>query len=142
MTGLIVLTVAIVAAAAIAVALRILNGRFRAPSQAGGAPAADSDRLTATELRAALGSRATLVQFSSAFCTPCRATRALLKDVSSRLEGVEFVEIDAESHLDLVRRLNVMRTPTVFVLDRDGGIVRRASGQPKRAQIDAVLAGV
>ncbi len=134
MTGLIVLAVAIVAATAIALALRIVNGRFR--------DSTDPDRLTATELGAALGSRATLVQFSSAFCTPCRATRALLNDVSSRLEDVAFVEIDAESHLDLVRQLDVMRTPTVFVLDREGAIVRRASGQPNRAQIDAVLAGI
>lgn len=103
---------------------------------------ADADRLTAADLGTALGSRATLVQFSSAFCTPCRATRALLSDVSSRRDDVEFVEIDAESHLDLVRQLDVVRTPTVFVLDRDGVIVRRASGQPNRAQIDAVLAGI
>ncbi len=142
MTGLIVLAVAIVAATAIALVRRIVNGRFRAPAHTGGAPTANPDRLTATELGAALGSRATMVQFSSAFCTPCRATRALLNDVSSRLEDVEFVEIDAESHLDLVRQLNVMRTPTVFVLDREGAIVRRASGQPNRAQIDAVLAGI
>jgi thiol-disulfide isomerase/thioredoxin len=134
MTGLIVLTVAIVAAAAIALVLRLVNGRFR--------DTVDADRLTGSELGAALGSRATLVQFSSAFCTACRATRALLNDVSSRLDDVEFIEIDAESHLGLVRQLDVMRTPTVFILDRDGAVVRRASGQPNRAQIDAVLAGI
>jgi thiol-disulfide isomerase/thioredoxin len=134
MTGLIVLAVAIVASAAIALVLRVVNGRFRNASA--------SDRLTATELGAALGSRATLVQFSTAFCGPCRATRALLTDVSSRLDDVEFVEIDAESHLELVRHLDVVRTPTVFVLNRDGDIVRRASGQPKRDQIHAVLAGI
>ena len=97
--------------------------------------------LTADDLGAALGRRATLVQFSSAFCTPCRATRALLTDVSSHLEGVEFLEIDAESRLELVRRLDVVRTPTVLVLDRDGVVVRRASGQPRRDQIVAVLTG-
>ena len=130
------------AAVAIALVLRVINGRFRALPQAGDASESAADRLSATELGAALGSRATLVQFSSAFCTPCRATRALLGDVSSRRDDVEFVEIDAESHLELVRQLDVLRTPTVFVLDRDGAIVRRASGQPNRAQIDAVLAGI
>lgn len=135
MTGLIVVAVSILASAVIALVLRVVNGRFRATGSS-------DDRLSATQLGAELGSRATLVQFSSAFCTPCRATRALLTDVSSRLDDVAFVEIDAESHLELVRHLDVMRTPTVFVLDRDGEIVRRASGVPKREQIDAVLAGI
>jgi len=100
------------------------------------------DRLTASDLGVDLGTRATLVQFSTVFCAPCRATRTLLRDVSSRLDDVAYVDIDAEAHLDLVRRLDVVRTPTVLVLNRDGEIVRRASGQPKREQINAVLTGI
>jgi len=53
---------------------------------------------------------------------------------------VAVVEIDAESHLELVRRLDVMRTPTVFVLDPRGAVVRRASGLPRREQVLAALA--
>ena len=98
--------------------------------------------LTADEIGAELGSHATLVQFSSAFCSPCRATRTLLRDIASRSEGVAHVDIDAESHLELVRRLGIVRTPTVIVLDGAGAIVRQASGLPRRAQIDAVLAGI
>ena len=73
--------------------------------------------LTTAELRSELGSRATLVQFSSAFCSPCRATRTLLRDVTARLDDVAYIDLDAESHLDLVRQLGVVRTPTVVVLD-------------------------
>jgi thiol-disulfide isomerase/thioredoxin len=134
MTGILVVVAAAVAAAFVAFALRVINGRFRA------APAAP--RLTAAELGADLGSRATLVQFSSVFCAPCRATRTLLRDVTARLEDVAYIDVDAEAHLDLVRQFDVVRTPTVFVLDRNGSIVRRASGQPRRDQIDAVLAGI
>jgi thiol-disulfide isomerase/thioredoxin len=97
------------------------------------------DRLGPGDLGVELGERATLVQFSSAFCAPCRATRRLLADVSGIVDGVRHVEIDAESHLDLVRRLNVLRTPTVFVLDGTGQIVRRASGQPRKADVLAAL---
>jgi thiol-disulfide isomerase/thioredoxin len=79
------------------------------------------------------------VQFSSAFCAPCRATRQLLRDVAGKEEGVAFVEIDAESHLDLIRRLRVMRTPTVLVLDADGQVVVRASGQPRRPDVHKAL---
>jgi thiol-disulfide isomerase/thioredoxin len=112
----------------------LVNGRFRRRHR--------SDVLTAAELGSELGSRATLVQFSSAFCQPCRATRTLLRDVTSQLDDVAYIDIDAESHLDLVRQLGVVRTPTVVVLDRGGAVVRRAVGFPRRAQIDAVLAGI
>lgn len=89
----------------------------------------------------ALGERATLVQFSSAFCQPCRVTRLVLGDVAGTVDGVVHVEIDAESHLDLVRRLGIVRTPTTLVLDAAGQIVRRATGAPRRADVLAALPG-
>ena len=51
-----------------------------------------------------LGERATLLQFSSAFCAPCRATRRVLGEVAGLVPGVTHVEVDAEHHLDVVRR--------------------------------------
>jgi thiol-disulfide isomerase/thioredoxin len=131
MTGLLVLLVALVVSAVAAWGIRRVNGSFRRRDGA--------DVLTSAELGSSLGERATLLQFSSAFCAPCRATRTLLTDVAGRLDGVSHVEIDAESHLDLVRRLDVMRTPTVIVLDARGAVVRRASGQPRRDQVLAAL---
>ncbi|MER6004256.1 thioredoxin family protein [Nonomuraea sp. NPDC003707] len=98
------------------------------------------DRLSEADLGAGLGERATLVQFSTAFCQPCRATRRILADVSGIVPGVTHVEIDAESRLDLVRRLDIMRTPTVLVLDTSGKIVKRAAGQPRKADVLAALA--
>lgn len=86
-----------------------------------------------------LGERATLVQFSSAFCQPCRATRRILGEVAGMVRGVSHVEIDAEAELDLVRELRITTTPTVLVLDADGRIVLRASGQPRKAD---VIAGI
>jgi thiol-disulfide isomerase/thioredoxin len=98
--------------------------------------------LTDVELGGPLGSRATLLQFSSAFCAPCRATRRVLAEVAGMTDGVAHLEIDAESHLDLVRRLDVRRTPTVFVLGPDGRIAHRASGQPRKADVIAALGEV
>lgn len=96
-------------------------------------------RLTEDTVGHPLGERATLLQFSTAFCAPCRATRRILADVAGLAEGVAHVEIDAESRLDLVRQLNVVRTPTVLVLAGDGTIVRRASGQPRKPDVIAAL---
>jgi thiol-disulfide isomerase/thioredoxin len=82
----------------------------------------------------------TLVQFSSAFCQPCRATRRVLGEVVRLLPAVGHVEVDAESHLDAVRALGILRTPTVLVLDSAGRVVKRASGQPRVADVVAAVA--
>jgi len=42
--------------------------------------------------------------------------------------------------LDLVRLLDVRRTPTVFVLGPQGQITRRASGLPRRDEVVAAVA--
>ncbi len=99
----------------------------------------DGKRLGAAELGGPLGERATLVQFSSAFCAPCRATRRVLGEVAAMVPGVTHVEIDAEDQLDLVRELDILKTPTVLVLDADGRVVRRATGQPRKADVIAAL---
>jgi thiol-disulfide isomerase/thioredoxin len=136
MTGVYVAAAALVLAAALGLVWRSRNGVMRASPVREGVGV---ERLDAAELGASLGERATLLQFSSAFCAPCRATRRVLTEVAGMVEGVDHVEIDAESHLDLVRRLNVLRTPTVFVLDATGAIVRRGSGLPRKADIVAAL---
>jgi thiol-disulfide isomerase/thioredoxin len=88
------------------------------------------------------GTPLTLVQFSSAFCAPCRATRALCERAAATVPGVAHVEVDAESHLSAVRELDITRTPTVLLVDAEGRIVRRASGQPTRSQLLSAVAGV
>src|SRR4051812_22078863 len=99
----------------------------------------DDSVLAGTPYDAQRGERATLLQFSSAFCAPCRATRRILTDVAGSVPGVRHVEVDAEAHLDLVRALGILRTPTTLVLDRDGREVTRASGAPKPAQVLTAL---
>jgi thiol-disulfide isomerase/thioredoxin len=108
----------------------------------GSGHAQDGDRLGAGELGTSLGRRATLVQFSSAFCAPCRATRLVLDEVAGMVDGVVYVEVDAESHLDLVRRLDVRRTPTVLVLDAEGLVRVRAAGAPRKADVIAAIGTV
>lgn len=141
MTGTWVLLGALVATAAVVLLLRRRDGRFAALSApAPESPVDDRERVDASDLHAPLGERATLVQFSSSFCSPCRATRVLLADVVRGVPGVAHVEVDAESNLELVRRHRVLRTPTVLVLGPDGEVVQRASGVPRREQVLAALA--
>jgi thiol-disulfide isomerase/thioredoxin len=141
--GLVALVAVLVIALAGGAAWRRTNGRMRtmaARPEPAQPDVADRTRfLTGEQLGHELGERATLVQFSSAFCAPCRATRRILADVAAMTQGVAHVEIDAESRLELVRQLNVMRTPTVIVLAADGRIVRRASGQPRKPDVIAAI---
>lgn len=105
------------------------------------APTIGAD-VTASVAGARLGERATLVQFSSAFCAPCRATRTVLDRVVDAESGVAHVEVDAEMHLELVRRVGVEGTPTTLLLDGDGWERFRATGVPRMEQVRAVLTGL
>jgi thiol-disulfide isomerase/thioredoxin len=133
MTGLVVCVVVLAVASAYGLVQRRRSGRVRVRVRDEG------KRLTAEELGGELGERATLVQFSSAFCAPCRATRRVLGEVAGLVPGVRHLEIDAEAHLELVRALDILKTPTVLVLDAEGRVVRRATGQPRKADVIAAL---
>ena len=133
MTGLLVLLGVLAAAGGFGLYRHLSDGRVRDVSQTA------APRLGSAELGSQLGSKATLVQFSSAFCAPCRATRVILTDVSRIVPGVNHVEIDAESHLDLVREFDITRTPSVLVLDGDGVVRHRVVGQPRKDQVIAAL---
>ncbi len=96
---------------------------------------ASGPRLTAAQLGEPLGRQATLLQFSSPMCAPCRATRRILDEVASGADGVAHIEVNATERLDLVRLLDVRRTPTVFVLDPGGRVARRGTGLMPRAEV-------
>ena len=148
--GQLVLLVAVVLALGFGAWRALADGRFRGTHRVRGAadPTTPGDEapepglLDGTDIAHALGERATLLQFSSAFCAPCRATRRVLGEVAELVPGVAHVEVDAEHHLELVRRVGVLRTPTTLVLDARGREVARAGGTPKRDEVLATLARV
>jgi len=141
--GLILLVVVLAAASAAGFAVQRRQGRFRSTGEAATVPAtAPGTVLTAADLGAPLGERATLVQFSSEVCAYCGPTRELLAEVARDREGLAFVEIDATERFDLTRRLRVFSTPTVLVLAADGSIVERASGRPRKSDVLAAVGTV
>lgn len=164
-TGAWILVAAVVLALAVGLWRAATDGRFRGTHAVRGAastgsPAGSHDGNPVTvevpaepvetppgaevvaEVGATLGERATLLQFSSAFCAPCRATRRVLSEVAELVPGVAHVEVDAEHHLEAVRRLGVLRTPTTLVLGPDGAEVTRAAGAPRKEQVLSALAAV
>jgi hypothetical protein len=154
--GLIALVVVLAAASVAGLALRRRQGRFRpvlvparsetapfAPGAAGAGPAPPArDRLSAADLGAPLGPRATLVQFSTEVCAFCGPTRELLTEVAGQRDGIAFIEVDAAARMDLTRQLHILATPTVLVLDPAGGIASRASGPVRKADLLAAVGQV
>jgi thioredoxin-like negative regulator of GroEL len=145
-SGLIAVVAVLAVASALGLAQRRRQGKFkslvrtdlaRSPAEAG-----SRDVLTASDLGAPLGERATLVQFSTEFCSNCPQTRRMLGEVAAERAGVELVEVDAAARMDLTRRLNVLATPTVLVLGPDGAIASRASGLPRKSEVLAVVGSV
>jgi thiol-disulfide isomerase/thioredoxin len=102
----------------------------------------DKGLITPAMIGADLGSRATLLQFSSAFCGPCRATRMLIENVTANMGDVAHVEIDAEANLELVRQLDIRSTPTTLFINGSGHEVGRAVGAPKRDQVLSAIAAI
>ncbi|WP_330247712.1 thioredoxin family protein [Streptomyces sp. NBC_00562] len=133
MTGLVVCVGVLVLASIFGAVQAARSGRLRLRPMDGVVG------LSAAEIGAELGERVTLLQFSTAVCRPCRATRRMLAEVAVAVPGAAHVEIDAEARLELVRRLEILRTPTVLILDPAGRVVGRASGQPRRADVIAAI---
>jgi thiol-disulfide isomerase/thioredoxin len=133
--GVSVLVVALAATALAAWWLRTKSGAVRADG---------GDDVSANGVFERLGVQAadadlTVVQFSTAFCGPCRATKARLQQLQATRPGLAVIQVDAESHLDEVRELDVRRTPTLFYLGRDGRLIGRSSGAPRPDELTALV---
>jgi thiol-disulfide isomerase/thioredoxin len=124
----------IVVATAIGAVWRSRTGRVRARS--------GQVRVTPSEVGAAataFGTKATLLQFSTEYCAPCRATARVLDAIGSASEGVEHVEIDLTDRPDLARRFSVLQTPTTLVLDGEGTVRARIGGAARPAEVRVAI---
>lgn len=88
---------------------------------------------------AVAGFGATLLQFSTEVCAPCRATHTLLDSLASQGSGVSHVDVDVTRRADLASRFNLLQSPTTFILDGDGVVRARIGGAPRRAELAAEL---
>ena len=94
------------------------------------------------EFAGTYGKRVTILQFSTTFCSQCRAAKSLISDVVKDEKDISYLEIDAESNLALVRKVDVRSTPTTIFLDKGGYEIARATGAPKRDQLQKVIASL
>ncbi|MFF1573298.1 TlpA family protein disulfide reductase [Leifsonia sp. NPDC058292] len=122
----------VVVATAIGLLWRARTGRVRA-STAG-------ETVRPAEVGAAgFGSGATLLQFSTEFCAPCRSTARVLGGIGAERDGVEHVEIDLTNRPDLAKRFGILQTPTTLVLDGRGTVRARIGGAARPAEVRAAI---
>jgi thiol-disulfide isomerase/thioredoxin len=136
--GIVVLACALAVTALAVWWQRTRDGALRRTDQEEGAVQAGSAAFERLGVRPG-DADLTVVQFSTAFCGPCRATKARLAQLQTTRPGLAVVQVDAESHLDEVRELDVRRTPTLFYLDRSGALVGRSSGAPRAEELTALV---
>jgi thiol-disulfide isomerase/thioredoxin len=136
------LTVVIVLAALVAgsTALGFLylsfNGRVRRQS---GREVVRAKEVGAT----ALGSKATLLQFSTEVCAPCRTAHRVLGTIAKERFSVKHLDVDLTLRPDLATRFGVLQTPTILILDGYGRVRARIGGAPRpevvRVELDRIL---
>ncbi|MFE6995080.1 thioredoxin family protein [Microbacterium sp. NPDC057659] len=86
-----------------------------------------------------LGSRATLVQFSTEMCARCPQVRRMLGQVAAGHDGVLHADVDLTHRTDLATKYRVLQTPTTFLVDGDGTVRARFNGVPLRADVEEAL---
>jgi thiol-disulfide isomerase/thioredoxin len=133
-TVAIVLAGLVLAATLLGVLHRATQGRARTVSDS---------RIVSIE-GVSLGERATLLQFSTEVCAPCKSTARVLDDLAARTEDVAHVDLDVTRRPDLASRYRVLQTPTTLILDADGAVRARIGGAVRRdvvvAELEKVLA--
>ena len=138
-TVAIVLAGLVLAATLLGVLHRTTQGRARTIT----ASRSGSSRVVSIE-GVPLGERATLLQFSTEVCAPCKSTARVLDDVAARTEDVAHVDLDVTHRPDLASRYRVLQTPTTLILDSDGTVRARIGGAVRRdvvvAELEKVLA--
>lgn len=93
----------------------------------------------------ATGSGATLLQFSTEVCSPCRATHTVLHGIAEARHDVTHVDLDVTRRPELASRFRILQTPTTLILDARGQVRARIGGAARpetvRAELDRILEG-
>lgn len=124
----------VVVATALGLVQRAREGRRRRGS---------GDRIRPADVAletGAFGERATLLQFSTEWCTRCPATARALRSAADGADGVRHAEVDLTDRPDLASRYRVLQTPTTLVLDGAGVVRGRLAGATRPDQARAALA--
>ncbi|WP_306171778.1 TlpA family protein disulfide reductase [Microbacterium oleivorans] len=83
----------------------------------------------------ALGTTATLLQFSTETCHRCPSVHRSLAAIAADADDVVHLDVDVTDRPDIARRFRIAQTPTTLVLDSRGVVRTRFGGAPRRAVV-------
>ena len=95
-----------------------------------------------SEIGIELGQRVTILQFSSTFCSPCKATAQMITNLVKNMSDVVYMQIKSEENLQLIQKFDIKSTPTVVFFNGHGMEVGRAVGTPTNDQVLAAISAV
>ena len=85
--------------------------------------------------------RPVLVDFTAAWCPPCRVMKPVLDELAAEREDLRIVQLDVDAEQRTAAEYGVLSMPT-FILFRDGREVQRLVGARPRRRLEAELAQV
>jgi thioredoxin 1 len=85
--------------------------------------------------------RPVLVDFTAAWCPPCRVMKPVLAELAAERDDLRVVQLDVDAEQRIAAEYGVLSMPT-FILFRDGREVRRLVGARPRRRLEAELAEV
>jgi thioredoxin 1 len=85
--------------------------------------------------------RPVLVDFTAAWCPPCRVMKPVLAELAAERDDLRVVQLDVDAEQRTAAQYGVLSMPT-FILFRDGREVQRLVGARPRRRLEAELAEV
>src|SRR3954471_6787168 len=79
-----------------------------------------------------------LVDFTAAWCPPCRMMEPILEDLARDRDDLRVVQVDVDAEQATAARYSVLSMPT-FMLFRDGAEALRLVGSRPRRRLEAEL---
>ena len=101
-------------------------------------PTVTDDAFAAEVLEA---DRPVLVDFTAAWCPPCRVMKPVLAELAAERDDLRVVQLDVDADQRTAAEYGVLSMPT-FILFRDGREVQRLVGARPKRRLEAELAQV
>ena len=79
-----------------------------------------------------------LVDFTAAWCPPCRAMNPILDELAADRDDLKIVSVDVDNEQELASQWGVMGMPT-FILFHNGAPIQQLVGSRPRKRLESEL---